>query len=106
MAKQIEVLIIDAKKGTITPEKINNDINTFYEIINTDSISIIGRKINNKMTHIICDEEGKLKQGQYISAMSDELNETLVGNLIIKSQDKSIIDNFKKYGVLTYSTRR
>ena len=51
-------------------------------------------------------EEGKLKQHQYISGLSEEMNESLVGNLIIKSQDKSIIDNFNKYGVLTYSTRR
>jgi inhibitor of KinA sporulation pathway (predicted exonuclease) len=58
------------------------------------------------MTQIICDEEGKLKQHQYISGLSEEMNESLVGNLIIKSQDKSIIDNFNKYGVLTYSTRR
>lgn len=106
MAKQLKVLVIDIKKGTIAAETINDNLDTFYEIINTDCVSIIARKINGKMTQIICDEEGKLKKGQYISAMSDELNETLVGNLIIKSQDKSIIDNFKKYGVLTYSTRR
>ena len=33
----------------------------------------------------------------------EEVNEFLVGNLIIKSQDKSIIDDFNKHGVITYS---
>lgn len=102
----MQVLIVNAKQNTIEQANINNDLETFYEIIGTDCVSIIGRKINGKMTEIICDEEGKLKAHQYISGLSEEMNESLVGNLIIKSQDKSIIDNFNKYGVLTYSTRR
>jgi hypothetical protein len=102
----MQVLIVDAKHNTIKETNINDNLETFYEIIGTDCVSIIGRKINGKMTQIICDEEGKLKAHQYISALSEEMNESLVGNLIIKSQDKSIIDNFNKYGVLTYSTRR
>ena len=64
------------------------------------------RNINGKMTQIICDEEGKLKQHQYISAVSEEHNETLVGNLIIKSTDHEIANIIDKYGVLVYSTRR
>lgn len=102
----MQVLIVNAKQNTIEQANINDDLETFYKIIGTDCVSIIGRKINGKMTEIICDEEGKLKAHQYISALSEEMNESLVGNLIIKSQDKSIIDNFNKYGVLTYSTRR
>lgn len=102
----MQVLIVDAKHNSIKEANINDNLETFYEIIGTDCVSIIGRKINGKMTQIICDEEGKLKAHQYISGLSEEMNESLVGNLIIKSQDKSIIDNFNKYGVLTYSTRR
>ena len=79
---------------------------TFYDIIKTDSIEIIARRINGKMTQIICDEEGKLKQHQYISAISEENNENLVGNLIIKSTDHEIANIIDKYGVLVYSTRR
>lgn len=102
----MQVFIVDAKHNTIRQENIEDNLETFYEIIGTDSVEILARKINGKMTQIICDEEGKLKQHQYISGLSEEMNESLVGNLIIKSQDKSIIDNFNKYGVLTYSTRR
>lgn len=150
----MEVLIVNAKENTIKKADINNDLETFYEIIGTDSISVIARNINGKMTQIICDEEGKLKADQYVSAVSseineyiytndfnylvyqkrsekpeliaifskyedavkcsneirnnymtwiEEVNEFLVGNLIIKSQDKSIIDDFNKNGVITYS---
>lgn len=153
----MEVLIVNAKENTIKKADINNSLETFYEIIGTDSVSIIARNINGKMTQIICDEEGKLKADQYVSAVSteineyiyttdndihanfnylvyqkrkekpeligifskyedaakccnnnymtwiEEVNEFLVGNLIIKSQDKSIIDDFNKNGVITYS---
>lgn len=156
----MEVLIVNAKENTIKKADINNSLETFYEIIGTDSVSIISRNINGKMTQIICDEEGKLKADKYVSAVSDdineyiytkdddisvdfnylvyqkrkekpelmavfsncgdaikccnsirnnymtwieEVNEFLVGNLIIKSQDKSIIDDFNKNGVITYS---
>ena len=153
----MEVLIVNAKENTIEKADINNSLETFYEIIGTDSVSIIARNINGKMTQIICDEEGKLKADRHVSAVScdineyiyttdndihvdfnylvyqkrkekpeligifskyedavkccnnnymtwiEEVNEFLVGNLIIKSQDKSIIDDFNKNGVITYS---
>ena len=104
--KKIDCYIINAKDMVYTKTTIDDNLQTFYNIINTDSIEIIGRKINGKMTQIICDEEGKLKQHQYISAISKENNETLVGNLIIKSTDHEIANIIDKYGVLVYSTRR
>ena len=104
--KKIDVYIIDAKDMSYKKTKIDDDLQTFYNIINTDSIEIIARKINGKMTQIICDEEGKLKQHQYISGQSKEFNETLVGNLIIKSTDHEIANIIDKYGILVYSTRR
>ena len=102
----IDVYIIDAKTMEYKKARIENNLPTLYEIIDTDSIQVIARKINGKMTQIICDEEGKLKKHQYISAVSEEHNETLVGNLIIKSTDHEIANIIDKYGVLVYSTRR
>lgn len=102
----MKVLFVDANKQTIEKMEIKNNINTFYELIGTDCVEIIGRKINGKMTEIILDEEGKLKEHQYISGLSEEMNENLVGNLIIKSNDDKIIDLYERYGVLVYSTKR
>ena len=104
--KKINCYIIDAKNMLYTKTTIDDNLETFYDIIKTDSIQIITRKINGKMTQIICDEEGKLKQHQYISDISEENNETLVGNLIIKYTDNEIENIIKKYGILIYSTRR
>lgn len=104
--KKIDCYIINAKDMVYTKTQIDDTLETFYDIIKTDSIEIIARKINGKMTQIICDEEGKLKQHQYISGISEEHNETLVGNLIIKSTDHEIANIIDKYGVLVYSTRR
>ena len=104
--KKIKVYVINAKNTSYELKEIDEDLQTFYNIINTDSIEICTRRINGKLTQIICDEEGKLKKNQYISALSEENNECLVGNLIIKSTDKEIENIIDKYGVLVYSTRR
>lgn len=104
--KKIKVYVINAKDTSYEQKEIDEDLQTFYDIINTDSIEICTRRINGKLTQIICDEEGKLKKNQYISALSEENNECLVGNLIIKSTDKEIANIIDKYGVLVYSTRR
>lgn len=102
----IDVYIIDAKTMEYKKARIENNLETFYKLINTDSVEIITRVINGKMTQIICDEEGKLKKHQYISAVSEEHNEVLVGNLIIKSTDIEIANIIDKYGVLVYNLRK
>src|SRR5574344_795639 len=104
--KKIECYIINAKDMTYKKTTIDDNLLTFYDIINTDSISVLGRYINGKMTQIICDEEGKLKKHQLISASSSDFRETLVGNLIVKSTDHEIANIIDKYGVLVYDLRK
>lgn len=104
--KLITVYFIDAKNMSCKLMEIENNLETFYKLIDTDSITIVARVINGKMTQIICDEEGKLKKHQLISASSSDFRETLVGNLIIKSEDKQIPMIVKKYGVLVYDFRK
>ena len=104
--KLITVYFIDAKTMNCKLMEIENNLETFYKLINTDSIEVVARYINGKMTQIICDEEGKLKEHQLISASSSDFKETLVGNLIIKSEDRQIPMIVKKYGVLVYDFRK
>lgn len=104
--KLITVYFIDAQNMSCKLMEIENNLETFYKLINTDSIQIVARIINGKMTQIICDEEGKLKENQLISASSSDFKETLVGNLIIKSEDRQIPMIVKKYGVLVYDLRK
>ena len=100
--KKIECYIINAKDMTYKKTTIDDNVLTFYDIINTDSISVLGRYINGKLTQIICDEEGKLKENLSVSASSSDFRETLVGNLIVKSTDNEIANIIDKYGVLVY----
>ena len=104
--KLITVYFIDAKTMNCKLMEIENNLETFYKLINTNAITIVARVINGKMTQIICDEEGKLKEHQLISASSSDFKETLVGNLIIKSEDRQIPMIVKKYGVLVYDLRK
>ena len=104
--KLITVYFIDAKTMNCKLMEIENNLETFYKLICTDSIEVVARYINGKMTQIICDEEGKLKEHQLISASSSDFRETLVGNLIIKSEDRQIPMIVKKYGVLVYDFRK
>lgn len=100
--KKIEVYVINAKTMECTKQTIEDSLETYYKLINTDCISVIGRMINGKMTQIICDEEGKLKQHQFVSAIEQNNMEMLVGNLVIKSTDEAIPKIIDKYGVLVY----
>ena len=104
--KLMTVYFIDAKTMSCKLMEIENNLETFYKLINTDAIQIVARVINGKMTQIICDEKGKLKEHQFISATSSDFKETLVGNLIVKSTDKIIPTIINKYGVLVYDLRK
>lgn len=105
-SKLISVYFVNAKTMECTLMEIKDELQTYYDLINTDSIEVVARYINGNMTEIICDEEGKLKQHQYLSGMSDDCRETLVGNLVIKSSDPAIPIIIEKYGMLAYSFRR
>lgn len=106
MSKLVDIYFVDSKTMDVKRMKVEDNLDTFYKLINTDSIEVIARNINGNITQIICDEEGKLKRNQYISGMSDDNRETLVGNLVIKSTDPLIPLIIERYGVLVYSFRR
>lgn len=101
----VSIYFIDAKTMECKLMKVKDELKTYYDLIGTDSIEVVARYINGEVTEIICDEEGKLKKN-YISGMSDDFRETLVGNLIIKSTDPAIPMLVAHYGMLPYSFRR
>ena len=102
----ISIYFIDAKTMECKLMKIKDELKTYYDLIGTDSIEVVARYINGEVTEIICDEEGKLKEHQYISGISNDFRETLAGNLIIKSTDPAIPMLVAHYGTLPYSFRR
>ena len=80
----IQVIYANVEKGT-KPKIMNieDDIDTFYKLINCDSIELPQREINGKYFTIICDEEGRLKDNPIVSACSHKGDPMIVGNLII-----------------------
>ncbi|MBQ6980024.1 MAG: DUF3846 domain-containing protein [Clostridia bacterium] len=80
----IQVIYVNVDKGTKPKIKhIEDNIDTFYKLINCNSVEMPQRQINGKYFTIICDEEGTLKSNPIVSACSHKGDAMLVGNLII-----------------------
>lgn len=58
---------------------------SYYNLLECNTIDIIRRKIGKRYFHIICDDEGMLVEGPKISAISNLGEIRLVGNLVICS---------------------
>ena len=67
--------------------EIEDNLETFYELIQCRCIDIVRRRIGNKPFEIICDDEGALVETPIISAIDSNGNIMLVGNLIVFSGD-------------------
>lgn len=67
---------------------IENDLDTFYDLINCDCIDIVERKCGDTYFNIICDDEGLLKDDPRVSAVDKANVPMLVGNLIFIHTDE------------------
>lgn len=65
--------------------QIKDELQTFYDLIECDTIDIVRRKIGKRYFHIVCDDEGALMDCAKISAISNLGEIRLVGNLVICS---------------------
>ena len=83
---QVIYLNVNANKA---PEKLNikDDLQSYYNLLECNTIDIIRRKIGKRYFHIICDDEGLLVENPKISAISNLGEVRLVGNLIICAED-------------------
>lgn len=82
---------------------VPDELDEYYALLNCDYIEVIYRYVNGKLTKLIIDEEGKLKQNQIITGMSFDGEESLVGNILIESEDEEIPEIIKKYGMVVYN---
>ncbi len=60
-----------------------NELEDYYKLIDCRCVDIVVRKIGGKPYDIICDDEGLFKENNPISAVDENWNPMLVGNLII-----------------------
>ena len=71
--------------------RVEDDLQTYYDIIDCSCIDIVRRQIGNKMYAIVCDDEGLLtgKQFTIVYCEDDKWYQEIVGNVFIcKSDDE------------------
>lgn len=68
-----------------TPEimDIEDNLETYYNLIQCDTIDIVRMDINGKAYDIVCDDEALFKTDVKASALDDDYHQQLYGNLII-----------------------
>lgn len=81
--RKLFVVLIDVEKEETSMLTIDDDLDTYYKLLNCSTIDIVTREIGGKRFDIICDDEGTFKCPQKISAINDLGMPMLVGNLII-----------------------
>lgn len=80
----IQTIYLNVEKGYAPKVKfIENELETFYNLINCKYVEMYKRNINGKDFTIICDENGALKEKPIISAVSHKGYTMFFGNLII-----------------------
>lgn len=84
----MKVLIFDEKKQELIEKDIENELDTFYEIIGCRCIDIARRKVGGKYFDIIVDDEGLLKDSPRCTAVDTKtFDSMLFGTLIFTNTD-------------------
>lgn len=84
----MRVMLLDVKKGTgLEGISIPDKLSAYYEKIGCSTIDIVVRWIGGRDFDIICDDEGLFDENPIVSALDDEFQPALVGNLIFAHHD-------------------
>ena len=82
--KKIKILLASVKgENFLQPMEIEDDLKTFYKLIDCDTIDIVTRSFGGKFFDIICDDEGWFKENPCFSASNRAGTDGIVGNIII-----------------------
>ena len=80
---KITGIFVDTKNKTASAITVDDELETYYKLLDCKWIEIAPRKIGNTLVNIICDEEGLLKQDPLMSAVDSIGNGMLAGSLFI-----------------------
>ena len=80
---KITGIFVDTKNKTASAITVDDELETYYKLLDCKWIEIAPRKIGNSIVNIICDEEGLLKQDPLMSAVDGIGNGILAGSLFI-----------------------
>ena len=85
----LKTILIDVKNMATEVVEINDDIDTFHELIGCRCIDITTRKVAGEYYDIMCDDEGLLIDDAIPSAITPDGYVQLVGNLMLFKNDDS-----------------
>ena len=83
MSKSVKGVLLDVNTGELQVVTLGGSLQGFYEALDCSCIDIVDRTINGRPYTIVCDDEGLLKDGAKLSAVSDDNDPMLVGSLFI-----------------------
>jgi len=83
-------VLIDVKNRTTVVYTVNSgSLEEYYNILNCTTFDIASRRIGSSYYDIYCDDEGLLKCNPVVSAVSEDRQPMLVGNLFVtKTNDE------------------
>ena len=81
------------KAYLVTPSKtslvdIDPELETYYKLLECDTIDIVYRKIGDRYFDVICDDEALLKAGSQVTCVDRRYNPMLFGNLLLVHHDE------------------
>lgn len=80
---KITGIFVDTKNKKTSVLTVDDELETYYKLLNCNLIEIVPRKIGNSIVNIICDEEGLLINDPLMSAVDGAGNGMLAGSLFI-----------------------
>ena len=83
----MKMLLIDTESNSSKVIETEGGLENYYKILNCSLIDITERKIDGQYFDIICDDEGLFKEGNQVSAVSEDGRPQLVGNILICNHD-------------------
>lgn len=85
--KKITGIYVNAEKNSATPITIKAELQSYYDLLNVDTIDIVSRKIGGVYYDIICDDEALLKSDPIPTMINSKCELMLFGNLFIAKHD-------------------
>ena len=87
MSKSVKGVLLDVNTGELQVVTLDGSLQGFYEALDCSCIDIVDRTINGRTYTVVCDDEGLLKDGAKLSAVSEDNDPMLVGNLFITNSE-------------------
>lgn len=83
-------------KNGIRAMEVEDTLDTWYDLLKCRMIDIVTRRIGENYYNIVCDDEGLLKDTNWISAATEDGRAMLVGNLFICKNESSELASISK----------